>query len=378
MPKRLVLACLTICLIFASRNATATTRVDLYTIGPGSYVFSKFGHSALCVTNEALPKGRCYDFGVTDATDPGDMIWGTLRGQKEFVAVGVEPDVLVKTFTEQDRDVFVQTLPLDEEHASKLADVLAADVENHTRYAYDPAKDNCTTELRDRLDVALDKKLSAPGPGTSSTQKTWRELCEEPFSGRILELSVLALAVGSPADDHPTAWEAMFLPFDLRDAVEARIGVKPEQLHERHHGLELRTSTNVGRGTLVLLGVFLSGFVWSSSRKGAAKLARSIRIVGITLGVVALALDLFALVTVIPWVRANWALLVLWPTDAAFGFLKPDVRATYTKVRLGALALFVVLSLTHLIGQPLTAIGLFVALPLATVAWRTGMFQRAA
>ena len=90
-------------------------------MGPGNVIFSKFGHSALCVTNEDHPKGLCYDFGVTDAPDPAALVWGTLRGQKQFVAVAVDLDVLVKAFSEQERDIFKQTLPLDEAHAAALA-----------------------------------------------------------------------------------------------------------------------------------------------------------------------------------------------------------------------------------------------------------------
>ena len=368
---RFISLCFTICLFFSAKIATAATTIDLYSIGPGNYIFSKFGHSAICVTNDEHPQGLCYDYGVTDAPDPAALVWGTLRGQKEFVSVAVELDVLLKAFSEQDRDIFKQTIPLDEASAERLADSLELDVQDHVRYAYDPAMENCTTKIRDVLDRYLGSKLSAPGPGTRSTTMSYRDIVEEPFSGRILEETLLALLVGPVADRHPTPYEALFLPFDLRDAIEARLGVKAEQIHKRERGIELRTSTNVGRGTLVLVGLFLSAIVWAGARKKAPGFTRAVRGVGVVLGLVALGVDLFAIVAVYPWLAHNWVLVLLWPTDVLVGWLPPPKLATYLKARMGVLAVVGLASLIHLIGQPLVAVALFAALPLGTIYRKT-------
>jgi hypothetical protein len=367
---RCIFVCLTICLFLPAKNALAATSIDLYSIGPGNDIFSKFGHSALCVTSDAFPKGRCYDFGVTDAPDPLTMVWGTIRKDPLFVAVAVDLDVLVKTFSDQERSIFKQTLPFDAPHADALAAELESALNNHARYAYNPAFDNCTTEVRDRLDNALDGKLRAPGPPTASSEITYRQIIEAPFSGRILELMVLALAVGTPADRAPTPYEAMFLPYDLRDAIEMRLGVKPEVVYKRDRGIELRTSTSVGRGTIVMIGLFLSAFVWSGFRPRAdreARARRAVRIVGCVLGTVAVAVDLLILLVTFYWVRSNWVLILFWPTDFAIGWLTPKRRETYLMIRLATLTLFGLLSLLHVIAQPIFAVALLAALPLSTI-----------
>jgi hypothetical protein len=366
----LIFVCVTICLFFSTRIASADTRIDLYSIGPGNDIFSKFGHSALCVTNTNFPKGRCYDFGVTDAPDPVSMVWGTIRRDPMFVTVAVDLDVLVKTFSDQERSIFKQTLPFDAAHAEALATELESALNDHARYAYNPAFDNCTTEVRDRLDVALDGKLRAAGPPTASAEITYRQIVEAPFSGRILELMVLALAVGAPADRAPTPYEAMFLPYDLRDAIEARLGVKPEEVYKRNRGVELRTSTSVGRATIIMVGLFLSAFVWSAFRPNAQRekrAQRAVRIVGCFLGAVAVAVELLIVLVAFHWVRANWVLILFWPTDFAIGFVAPERRHAYIVARLGVLTLFGLLSLAHVIAQPLFAVALLAALPLATI-----------
>jgi hypothetical protein len=365
-----IFACLSICLLFSSRIAFAETQIDLYSIGPGNDIFSKFGHSALCVTSTHFPNGRCYDFGVTDAPDPVSMVWGTIRKEPMFVTVAVDRDVLVKTFSEQERSIFKQSLPFDAAHADAFASELESALNDHARYAYNPAFDNCTTEIRDRLDVAFDGKLRAPGPPTASSEMTYREIVERPFSGRILELMVLALAVGTPADCAPTPYEAMFLPYDLRDAIEARLGVKPEEIYKRDRGVELRTSTVVGRATIVMIGLFLAAFVWSAFRPRAdreKRIARALRIVGCFLGIVAIAIELLIALVSFHWVRSNFVLILFWPTDFAIGWLSPKRRDTYLMIRLGVLGVFGVLSLAHVITQPLFAVALLAALPLATI-----------
>ena len=367
---RAIFCCIAICLFLSSKTTFAATQVDLYSIGPGNDIFSKFGHSALCVMSDAFPKGRCYDFGVTDAPDPLSMVWGTIRKEPMFVAVAVDLDVLVKTFSEQERSIFKQSLPFDAAHADAFAAELESAVSDHARYAYNPAFDNCTTEVRDRLDVAYGGKLRAPGPPTASSEVTYRELVEAPFSGRILELMVLALAVGTPADRAPTPYEAMFLPYDLRDAIEVRLGVTPEQVYKRDRGVELRTSTSVGRGTIVMIGLFLSAIVWSGFRPRADRAKRSrraIMIVGCFLGLVAIAVELLVLAVTFYWVRSNWVLVLFWPTDFAIGWLSGKRLETYLRARLAVLALFGLLSLVHVIAQPIFAVALLAALPLSMI-----------
>lgn len=367
---RLFFVGIAICLIFSSKNALADTQIDLYSVGPGNDIFSKFGHSALCVTSAAFPNGRCYDFGVTDASDPLSMVWGTIRKEPMFVAVAVDLDILVKTFSDQERSIFKQTLPFDATHADAFAAELESAVNDRARYAYNPAFDNCTTEIRDRLDVAFDGKLRAPGPPTASSEITYRQIIEAPFSGRILELMVLALAVGTPADRAPTPYEAMFLPYDLRDAVEARMGVKPEQIYKRDRGVELRTSTVVGRASIIMIGLFLSAFVWSGFRPRPdreKRARRAVRVVGIFLGLVAIAVELLVLLVTFYWVRSNWVLILFWPTDIALGWLAPKRRETYLLIRLAVLASFGLLSLVHVIAQPLFAVALLAVFPLGAI-----------
>ena len=47
--------------------------IDVYTMGPGDELFSRFGHAAICVIDTQSPLGRCYNYGTADFSTPGPL-----------------------------------------------------------------------------------------------------------------------------------------------------------------------------------------------------------------------------------------------------------------------------------------------------------------
>jgi hypothetical protein len=354
-----VLAC-----VLASTGAfAAPAHVELVTIGPGSDDLELYGHSALCVTADGAADGRCYDFGVPGgAGDETDLVWDTVRGKPRFVPVSVERSRLVEVFEDMERSLWVQDIPLDEGQAAGLQASLEAAVASQEAYAYHPYYRNCTTRLRDALDQATGGKLRQ-GADAPSSGPRFRVLSEQGFSGHLFELAGLALFLGSGADRQPTAWDAMFLPTGLRDAVAARLGAPPKQIYERREAV-VPTSTQAGRVGLVLLGALLAGVIAYGTRKG--RLRGAMGVASVLLGLLALVVDAVWLVSRIPEFGGNWVALVLLPTDAALAFVSPGLGRRYLGVRLGMLALLAVLSATGVIAQPLVAVCALAALPLGT------------
>jgi hypothetical protein len=349
--------------------AAGALRVELVTVGPGSDDLELYGHSALCVTSGVMPEsaadGRCYDFGVADVgeDDEDRLVWDTLRGKPHFVPVAIDRSLLVKAFEDMERSLWVQELPLDERQAAALQASLEASVQGHQPYAYHPYYDNCTTRLRDAIDQATGGELrrgsDAPADGPS-----FRARSEQGFSGRLFELTGLALFLGARADRQPSAWEAMFLPAGLRDAVAARLGAAPRQIHERREAF-VPTSPKAGRVALVALGVLLAAALGYVARRRERRLRTAIGFVGVFLGFLGLAVDVVWLVSALPELGRNWVALVLVPTDALLAFGSPGLLRRYLAVRLGIVALLAVASVTGIVAQPLLAVCALAALPLA-------------
>ncbi len=341
MPASLVL--------IALAAAHAGTTVDVYTMGPGDDLFSRFGHAAICTTDEYTPKGRCFNYGTADFTTPVPLSYKVLRGEAEFwVSVTTVPRML-RTYEGYDRTVYRQRLPLDEPAAAALAAALAHDArpENRT-YVYDHLTDNCATRVRDHVDAALGGQLRTDEPFPAPL----RELVDARLGAAPMQAAA-DVFLGRRLDRQPTTWEAMFLPDVLRAELEHRIGAAPEVISTRQAppigggdpalGRALAMATALGAGLAVGLG--LMGAVRRDTRAPAVPAAT-------LLGGVGLLLWALGLISTVPELRVNEALLWLWPTDALLAVLGGAARRRYLQVRLGALALLAGLAAAGVLVQP--------------------------
>jgi hypothetical protein len=366
LPRSLVVlvAVLVAMLVVASPSAArAEPAVDLYTVGQGSYLYASYGHSILCVRDEAdkpgAGKGTCYDYGVADKPDVLYVLWASLRGRAIFTPVTLDDRALMGFFTNEGRAIERQSLPLAKPEARALAERLASDVRERWSYAYHPYTANCASQLRDRIDAATGGRLHAGGV---AAPLTYRQQMERGLSGRMFELMATSLVLGPASDRTPDAWEAMYLPDGLRDGVTARFGVKAELLAERQ-AVILPTSAGAGRFAMFVLAFLL--FVTIRLGARTKRLGAAVLGVGVVLGLFALAVDVMALAS--SWVELSrtWALVVLLPTDLALGWMKGPLLRTYVRARLAVVLGVALLELASVISQPMLASVALVALPLA-------------
>lgn len=331
--------------------------VTLYTIGAGSYLFSLYGHSVLCVGD------RCFDYGIATHTDPLALVWHALRGVPDFVPVRVRRDVVLAAFSDEDRVIDAQDIPLDDAARQKLLARLEREVSARVGYSYSPWFDNCTTHLRDALDEASDGRLARVA--SLEPAHTFRQLSEAGFSGRPLPLLGIALAVGG-GERVGTPFERMFLPSGLSAGVASAFGAAPQRLHDRT-AVALPTSVHAGRTLLLFIAVVLALGTFALARRGPRARMASVTIACSVLACAGLLVWALALVARYPEVSANWNLLVVVPFDLALPWLSPARARSYVIARLGVVALVAVLSLVGVIAQPLIVTALFAALPLAAV-----------
>ena len=366
-----LLALLCLVAVLGAPRQAAAARAELVTIGTGSEIFARYGHSAVCIgeaaRGEGAPEARCYDFGIQDDAPGGALrlVWDTYRGRPRFLPIAVTRSILIAAFTAQGRTIWTQDLPMSEAQVASLAASLEASVAAHASYAYHPYYYNCTTPIRDAIDKASGGALRPVAAAPEAP--TFRAATEGGFSGSALELTGLALFLGNPADRPMTAWEALFLPANLRDAVQARMGAAPTVVYERREMFVPKTSTNAGRIVLALLGALMAGAALWTVRRSPGRVGYVLVALGLVLGLVGLAVDGVALGAAYPEVTRNWVLLVLLPTDLVLA-VAPRKALRYVQARLGAVGLLALLSAVGLVAQPLVLVCAFVAMPLAA-AW---------
>ena len=101
------------------------------------------------------------------------------------------------------------------------------------------------------------------------------------------------------------------------------------------------------------------------ARKNRLRLAQDI--VGVSFGVLALTIELAALLVKWPEIAHNWALLLFLPTDFALPYLTGKRLSLYLKVRLGFVVVLQVLEIANVAHQPLFPLVALVALPFAAL-----------
>ncbi|MCS6915611.1 MAG: DUF4105 domain-containing protein [Myxococcota bacterium] len=336
--------------------------IDLYTMGPGEEVFTRFGHAAICVTDEKTPQGRCYNYGTADFSTPVPLTWSFVRGRALFWVSVQDLPRMVAFYVAQDRTLYRQRLRLPPQQARQLAAALEASTAQSVRYyRYHHFYDNCTTRIRDLLDRVTGGALSR---GAQTAQgPTFRSYARSGFAGDLPLLLAAELLLGRSADARTSPWQAMFLPEVLRREVAARLGAEPEVVYARKAPLP-GGSTRLAQLALGGTGLLLALVTLALRRTGRLALAPAAAVLGLG-GVLLWGL---AVLSSFPELRWNEALLCLWPTDLLLPLLPASWLWGYVRVRLVALLALGPLAGAGVLVQPLLPLVLLTGLPMAT-AW---------
>ncbi|HEU4561321.1 MAG TPA: DUF4105 domain-containing protein [Longimicrobium sp.] len=209
----------------AAQPASADTaiRVVLITMGPGDQVWEKFGHNALWVHDPVAGTDKAYNYGMFDFRQE-NFILNFARGRMEYWMEGIDAYLTLEHYQRYNRSVWTQELNLTPMQARLVKALLESNERPENRfYRYDYYRDNCSTRLRDILNLVLQGRLKqATADSASGTTYRWhtRRLVGE-RSGDVPIYSAIDFGLGPAADRPISRWDQMFLPMKLRDEVAA-------------------------------------------------------------------------------------------------------------------------------------------------------------
>lgn len=196
----------------------AELTISLVTMGPGKAVWERFGHNALWVQDNHTGEGRIYNYGLF-SFEQENFVVRFVQGRPEYWMQGFDAEPHLRYYRMENRSVWVQELNLTPAQRADLRDFLEWNERPENRfYRYDPYRDNCSTRIRDAIDRVLGGRLRAE-TDHDRAHGTDRFHSVRLVADHLPTYVGLMLALGEPADLPLSAWEAMFIPLEMRRSV---------------------------------------------------------------------------------------------------------------------------------------------------------------
>lgn len=190
----------------------------LITIGPGEIYWQRFGHNAIWLREPATGLDHTFNFGYFDF-EQEDFFLRFLRGRMLYFSVAQPANREFEFYQQDNRSIRAQKLSLSKGQYLQLRDFLLNEVKPENReYRYDYYLSNCSTRIRDALDIALDGTLS------SRTKNISADLNFRDQTRRLTQMEFwyhlgLELGLGYPVDRAVSRWDEMFIPMVVADEI---------------------------------------------------------------------------------------------------------------------------------------------------------------
>ncbi|WP_229236001.1 lipoprotein N-acyltransferase Lnb domain-containing protein [Dyadobacter tibetensis] len=203
-----------------SQSLSPETQVSLVTVGPGTELYSGFGHSVLWFSDPLTGMDKAYSYG-TFSFETGNFYIKFLRGTLPYT-ISVAPLAPQAAYWQaENRSIKQQILNLSAQQKEKLYQYLETNyLPENREYQYKFFYDNCATRLGLAVQAACGDSLNYPGyPGEKRSFREWIDqyaYVQNPWADFGMDL-----AIGAPSDEEATAIQATFLPDNLSEAFNA-------------------------------------------------------------------------------------------------------------------------------------------------------------
>ena len=196
----------------------ARAEIWLVTYGPGEIYWQRFGHNAIWVRDQQLGLDHAFNFGFFDFNQE-DFFVRFLQGRMLYFSAARPASEEFSSYVNENRSIRAQRLDLSPGQKLKLVDFLLDEIQPENRdYLYDYYENNCSTRVRDAIDLALGGILSAEFERLPATQ-SWRDHTRRLTASDLWLYLGLEIGLGSPVDRQINRWEEMFIPEVLADSI---------------------------------------------------------------------------------------------------------------------------------------------------------------
>lgn len=190
-----------------------TTQAEawLVTYGPGEIYWQRFGHNAIWLREPEQGIDHVFNFGYFDFRQP-NFLGRFIMGRMLYFSAAQEAAREFAQYQSEHRTIRAQRLQLDATQYARLRAHLLRQVQpEHRDYLYDYYLDNCSTRIRDALDLALNGTFSEQ-LATQAAAQNFRDHTRRAVATDFWYYLGLEGGLGRPVDRPITAWDEMFLP----------------------------------------------------------------------------------------------------------------------------------------------------------------------
>ena len=250
------------------------TEAWLATFGPGQIYWERFGHNAIWLREPAVGLDHTFNFGYFNF-EQENFFLNFIQGRMLYFSVAQPASREFEFYRQVNRSIRLQKLNLSTPQFQQLRDYLLNEVKLENRnYRYDYYLNNCSTRIRDALDIALDGALSARTKAVPANQN-FRDQTRRLTQMQFWYYLGLELGLGSPADRAVSRWDEMFIPMVVADEM-AEMSLAAGETGNPLVLLDtmLFTSTAPGPTTTptsiwyqyLFLGLLVTGLAWLSGK----------------------------------------------------------------------------------------------------------------
>ena len=198
-------------------------QISILTIGPGTELYDKFGHSAFRIKDSLSGVDVVFNYGVYDFDTPN--FYTKFAQGKLLYQLGVSYyQPFFENYVAQNRWVKEQVLNLTQKEEQAVSDFLWKNaLPENKNYKYDFFYDNCATKIRDVLILVLGDKLEYHEEHIT-THYTFRELIQKNLDANTWGSLGIDVALGAVIDRQAKPFEYQFLPeYVFKGAAHATV-----------------------------------------------------------------------------------------------------------------------------------------------------------
>jgi len=188
-------------------------------MGPGDELYFWWGHIALVVEDSIRDTSRFYDYGLFSFENT-NFFYNFTFGRLLYSCGVSSSSRNISEYILLNRDVVIYTLNVPPENRKKVRDFAEVNVLPENRdYYYHHFRDNCSTRIRDIIDIATDGQFKARF-GDAPGRYTYRQHVRRHTWFVPTVDWLLNFWMGQVIDTPTTIWEEMFLPSEVGKRIQ--------------------------------------------------------------------------------------------------------------------------------------------------------------